>query len=468
MTFFPLADLPAPILQRIARRLERWDRPAAREACSALRAAANSHAQRLVITPHSLSLEESADKYCVKSRPTDFHLFPGVRSITLVPCEDIFGMRTLVGTFRPEGAGREPPHPLRVAAAFTLPTAPAAAAAARAALAGVTRLEVGRGGWHGGNDFLDDASRAAAALPLLPGLRAAALRCKCVRSAADDGEMLSAALGGCPQLESLEWDVQQEEYFAGDDRIFSPSFQALSAYLPRLTELRTHIRDEAEAELQGFTGLRRLALRLVDSSCEGGNWGKMQGLSALTSLESLELTGDFKFLSFHSSDLAPLSALTRLRLQAAPRDLPSCPAGSRLLRLELSDFGGDQPPARLLAALARGAPCLDRLRIDDLDYKEQLGGLLGADVTWPRLTHLQSLAVLPRLTHLCFGLDDWEEGLASYETGIMSGAPYDPPKPPPPPPDVAALHLARCPRLRVLEVGREGSPLWSHAPAPPC
>ncbi|KAI8476943.1 MAG: hypothetical protein J3K34DRAFT_516200 [Monoraphidium minutum] len=636
---FPLIDLPPPILQRVARSLERWDLAAARAACSALRATANAHAQRLVITPHSLAAEQPQSyTSSIKTRPTDLHLFPSIRSLTLVPSAVLPGQYPPYGYGRaafmatqPGAAPRGDPstapqtHHLSAPAAFAPPAPPAAAAAARRALAGVARLEVA---WRGPGEHPHlDPSRLAGALAYLPGLRSVVLRVTCeITTEDDDGALVMAALAACPGLESLDWDVEKD-------------FQLLPAQLPRLTELRSHIQAESIAKLAGLTRLRRLALTLQPTG-DWGNWGAVEGLPALTNLESLELRGD-DFVSFKASDLAPLSALTRLCLQSASaRGLPSCPAAGRLLRLELRDFGGEEPPAPLLAALARGAPCLERMRIafylesscgepfpfgfdawNDASKEEQLGGLLGADITWPRLTHLQvgswaavvmagcifprllhlclglgngwdeevlsaacelaakarervllgaklrhtdtsalsgftlftrgdfdpivgcaariprlsglsleacgawgsweplagggltsihlyghptsdvccglslltrleslaltptpftngfgnpvapaprpplaiaeSLAALPRLTHLRFGLDDWEEGLAPPDLQQAARERSALP-PPPPPPDAAALLLARCPRLRVLEVGREGSPLWSH------
>ncbi|KAI8473703.1 MAG: hypothetical protein J3K34DRAFT_173585 [Monoraphidium minutum] len=334
--------------------------------------------------------EVPSSYYTAKTRPTDFHLFANVTSITLVPSESVGRLRvpyrddpvpTAAPVLNTDGAEIRPPPPLHhlsVPAALAPPAARAAAAAARAALAGVTRLEVAPGWRPWGTPRREystgilDPSRLAAAVLYLPGLRAITLRCTCdVATFEYEGAAVAAALSGCPNLESLHWEMERECFISGDSCIYAPCFPALAAYLPHLTELRAHISAEGQAELHGLTSLRRLELFLdQNDGDEAGNYGEMMGLSALTNLESLELRRQGHFYSFFTSDLQPLSALTRLK--RAPLDLPSCHAASRLVRLELGDLGRhviDRPrrTAQLLAALARGAPRLERLRVSRRD-----------------------------------------------------------------------------------------------------
>jgi hypothetical protein len=96
---------------------------------------------------------------------------------------------------------------LDVPGLFRLPSVPAEAAAARAVLAGVTRLEV--------CDGIVEPAQLSAALLCLRGLRAVSLLCcgwdREQWTAGELGADLVAALAWCPQLESLEWDVEWRE-----------------------------------------------------------------------------------------------------------------------------------------------------------------------------------------------------------------------------------------------------------------
>jgi hypothetical protein len=124
-----------------------------------------------------------------KRQPTSFQLFPNAREIVIEGWDKLDLDRS--------------EQSLLVPGIFRLPGAPDEAAAARAALAGVTRLEM----LH----FVPEPEDLAAALLLLPGLRAMELACDGVgfgkRGAQAFGSDLLAALAGCSQLESLEWDL---------------------------------------------------------------------------------------------------------------------------------------------------------------------------------------------------------------------------------------------------------------------
>jgi hypothetical protein len=132
------------------------------------------------------------------------------------------------------------------------------------------------------------------------------------------------------------------------------------------------------------------------------------------------------------SDLAPLTALTRLAVTCVPPELASLPLAARLRRLELRTFRGleDAPggggagggsagtAAAALAALARGAPLLERLSVIEVPEGDEdhiygidhtaraaLGAPLGAGVCWPSLAHLQATpgaagCTFPRLSRL--------------------------------------------------------------------
>jgi hypothetical protein len=223
----------------------------------------------------------------------------------------------------------------------------------------------------------------------------------------------------------------------------SPFCGSLPAALPALTHLRgSSCRD---VDVSGLTGLRRLAVTAAgneEESCRA-----VEGLSGLAALEDLRLVecGEDGPLA-RPSDLAPLTALTRLAMTCVPPELASHPLAARLRRLELQAFGvlGDAPgggggsgadgaAAAALAALARGAPLLERLRIrveDCYDWDAEdgaaailcdhphgvvLGPPLGAGVVWPSLTHLHVTpwaAVLlagctfPRLSRLVARIDN--------------------------------------------------------------
>jgi hypothetical protein len=208
-----------------------------------------------------------------------------------------------------------------------------------------------------------------------------------------------------------------------------PLFEGLPAALPALTQLR--VVSCRDADVSGLTGLRRLAVRADDFRDE---WcTAVVGLPGLASLEDLVIMCEHGPMA-QPSDLAPLTALTRLAMTCVPPELPSHPLAARLRRLELQAFGvlGDCPggfggsgtggaAAAALAALARGAPLLERLciRTEDFDNYEDmlcddpgdvdLGAPLGSNVSWPSLTHLQVTAwaalllagcAFPRLSRL--------------------------------------------------------------------
>jgi hypothetical protein len=217
---------------------------------------------------------------------------------------------------------------------------------------------------------------------------------------------------------------------------------SLPAALPALTHLDLSCCDDVDvAGLSGLTGLRRLEI-----------WaqGRAEGVSRLTALEDLCLKGDDEPLA-QPSDLAPLTALTRLAMWCVPPELGSFPAAARLRRLELQAFGilhraprggagggANGAAAAALAALARGAPLLERLRIqlssgggDDKwllqSHPEdiELGPPLGPGVAWPSLTHLQvkpwaalllAACAFPRLSRLVADV---------YEVGGDKGIAYN-------------------------------------------
>jgi hypothetical protein len=201
--------------------------------------------------------------------------------------------------------------------------------------------------------------------------------------------------------------------------------------------------------LAGLTALRRLELQ---AQLGGGGSTAIEGLSRLTALEDLCLDGECGPMA-QPSDLAPLTALTRLAMLCVPPDLGSHPAAARLRRLELQAFGvlfdaprgGDGSGANgaaaaALAALARGAPLLERLRIRvgiSSDLQEpfpmgeypggvELGAPLGPGVAWPSLTHLQvtpwaalllAACAFPRLSRLAaaFTEEGGNRGISSNE-----------------------------------------------------
>jgi hypothetical protein len=205
-----------------------------------------------------------------------------------------------------------------------------------------------------------------------------------------------------------------------------PRLQILPAALPALTSLRASC--SRDADMSGLTRLRRLEVR-VEGIVEDECCAAVEGLSGLTALEDLRLECQFWAVA-QPSDLAPLTALTRLAMTALPPELGSHPVAARLRRLELQAFDElDRAPegtaAAALAALARGATLLERLviRVDD-DYcwdghdvqlmrdhptEIELGAALDAGVAWPSLTHLQVTAwaalllagcTFPRLSRL--------------------------------------------------------------------
>jgi hypothetical protein len=182
-------------------------------------------------------------------------------------------------------------------------------------------------------------------------------------------------------------------------------FGSLPAALPALTNLR--VTSSRDADVSGLTGLRRLAVTADrfgdDEWCDA-----VEGLSGLAALEDLDIDdgGRYKPLA-PPSHLAPLTALTRLAMTYVPPELFSLPCAARLRRLELHSFDGlleddpgggggsggraDGAAAAALAALARGAPLLERLRIhgEGLPDGATAGAPLGVGIEWPSLAHLQ-------------------------------------------------------------------------------
>jgi hypothetical protein len=228
-------------------------------------------------------------------------------------------------------------------------------------------------------------------------------------------------------------DVPHPHSFNPQGRGFLP-IPLLSHGLPAALRALTHLELSFcdDADVSGLTGLRRLEVWPEE---------RVEGLSALTALEELRLVGLCGPLA-QPSDLAPLSALTRLAMTCVPPDLGSHPAAARLRRLELQSFGVllDAPgggggsgangaAAAALAALARGAPLLERLCIradhrgalDEpfllLDYPGdvELGAPLGPSVAWPSLAHLHvtpwaalllAACAFPRLSRLALSIGE--------------------------------------------------------------
>jgi hypothetical protein len=215
----------------------------------------------------------------------------------------------------------------------------------------------------------------------------------------------------------------------------------------------THLRASCclDADVSALTRLRRLEV-FAQGLCDQDP-AAVEGLSGLTALEDLRLDCDGEPLA-QPSDLAPLSALTRLAMTCVPPELASHPVAARLRRLELQAFGvleyapagGDGSGANgaaaaALAALARGAPLLERLRIRVLVRFEfagrptllgdhpgdvELGAPLGPGVAWPSLTHLQVTAwaalllascAFPRLSRLAADICEkgGDQGIVSNE-----------------------------------------------------
>jgi hypothetical protein len=395
---------------------------------------------------------------------------------------------------------------LEVPALFRLPGAPADAAAARAALAGVTRLEAPDG-------LLEPAQLAAALLhlPGLRDLSLTCDDCAIgERGAAALGSDLVAVLAACPGLESLEWDLEgwcpegasgwgcwqrrrdgqalgaslfhrrwgasftqrrrevpalqpSHRPCAHDHRLPLPTPSTLNppadnnmpvpllsgdlpAALPALTSLRVSCCQDANLTVSGLTRLRRLTVQA--STVKDQTYTPVEGLSGLTALEELCLQGDNGPLA-RPSDLAPLTALTRLAIWCLPPELASHRVAARLRRLQLQAIGvlQDAPgggdgsgangaAAAALAALARGAPLLERLCIRvgvSGDWDEpllmceypgdvELGAPLGPDAAWPSLAHLEvtpwaalllARCAFPRLSRLTVSMCE-----AANDSGI--------------------------------------------------
>jgi hypothetical protein len=221
----------------------------------------------------------------------------------------------------------------------------------------------------------------------------------------------------------------------------------LPAVLAALTNLRVSWHEAVD--VSGLTGLRRLALRAV--FIDGHSDSIVKGLSRLTALEDLRFEDEHTPMA-RPSDLAPLTALTRLAMASVPPELASLPVAARLLRLELQAFGAlegarrggggggtNGTAAAAFAALARGAPLLERLRIyvgvDDWTLDPflmpvfndvELGDPLGPGVAWPSLTHLEvtpwaalllAACAFPRLSRLAARIIEPSDGsdIASNE-----------------------------------------------------
>jgi hypothetical protein len=219
-----------------------------------------------------------------------------------------------------------------------------------------------------------------------------------------------------------------------------PLPESFAAAPPALTSLR--MSNSGRPNVSGLTGLRRLEVQVMrlgdDDACTA-----VKGLSGLTALEDLRLEDEFWPLA-QPSDLAPLTALSRLAMTALPPELGSHPMAARLRRLELQAFHAlnrapDGTAAAALAALARGATLLEHLvfRVSDgldgmgevtlqelmRDHPDGItsGAALGAAVVWPSLTHLEVTAwaalllascTFPRLSRLSAYIveKDGEEG----------------------------------------------------------
>jgi hypothetical protein len=192
-----------------------------------------------------------------------------------------------------------------------------------------------------------------------------------------------------------------------------------------------------QVDVSGLTGLRSLEVT-ADYLADDDGCTAVEGLSGLAALEDLRLEHQEQdWLLAKPSDMAPLTSLTRLASCAAPCLAPS-PLAARLRRLELlgfdaEGFGPDGTAAATLAALARGAPLLERLLIRVRDEVAQdgtphlrnhptgvnFGAPLGADVAWPSLTHLEVTAwaalllaacTFPRLSRLVANIVDKSRG----------------------------------------------------------
>jgi hypothetical protein len=225
----------------------------------------------------------------------------------------------------------------------------------------------------------------------------------------------------------------------------------LSGSLPALRAL-TNLRVACcqDVDVSGLTGLRRLEIQAQLAGNQDGI--AVEGLSGLTALEDLRFEGDCEPMA-QPSDLAPLTALTRLAMTCVPPELAPHPVAARLRRLELQAFGvleaaagggngsgANGAAAAALAALARGAPLLERLCIhvdacaghdEELllsNYPEdiELGAPLGTGVAWPSLTHLEvtpwaalllASCAFPRLSRLVANIIEWggDYGIASNE-----------------------------------------------------
>jgi hypothetical protein len=240
-----------------------------------------------------------------------------------------------------------------------------------------------------------------------------------------------------------------------------PPFERLSAALPALTHLR--LSASRNPDVASLTGLRRLEVRAEsineDDFSDDECCTAVEGLSGLTALEDLRLDDlrsddddyddddDFGHQRLaQPSDLAPLTALTRLAMARFPPELALLPLAARLRRLELKSFyaltdGPGGTVAAAFAALARGATLLERLvvRVDyetdeerqelprNLPYGVKLRAPLGADIVWPSLAHLSTSlwaalllagCTFPRLSRLVAHMVEGEDGDYNHDDNV--------------------------------------------------
>jgi hypothetical protein len=245
---------------------------------------------------------------------------------------------------------------------------------------------------------------------VLPGVTGGILRI----ATQGDGVALQPSPQPCTQQPAPRRPRSPKPQGVGDVAVPLPT-RSLPAALPALTHLQLSCAQEVD--VARLTGLRRLDVSALLLAVMQGRTAVV-GLSGLTFLEDLSLESDFEPLA-GPSDLAPLTALTRLVMACLPPELASLPVAARLRRLELQAFGVPEPApgggdgggggaggtaAAALAALARGAPVLEwlRIRVDEscgwpndpsalLDHPggAALGVPLGAGAAWPSLTHLE-------------------------------------------------------------------------------
>ncbi|KAI8473702.1 MAG: hypothetical protein J3K34DRAFT_410281 [Monoraphidium minutum] len=214
---------------------------------------------------------------------------------------------------------------------------------------------------------------------------------------------------------------------------------------PRLANLCIHLEVFRDASM--FTAAREL----------GGKAGERVLLCACT-------TGPGDDFDRVAQSVSSIPNLKSLVLHAYGGTFPSSwerLAGS-LTSLHILGGGNPHSPAidHLDANICCGVTALTRL--------ESLSLSLGfpASKGAPRkhaLAIAKTLPALPCLAHLRFDVAGWEKSLVPTAPKGGGGATAAAAAPPQRlVPDAAALQLARCPRLRVLEVGHTTSLLWRH------